>query len=278
MASNNRLSGLLNGRVTLGSINNAGWATGVSADGSVIVGSSSGEAFRWTASSGIVPLGALAGSASSEAKGVSADGSVVVGDSTTASGNQQAFRWTASGGMVSLGDLPGATNSVALAVSGNGQVIVGESGGEAFRWTVGGGMVPLGNLVGTDGTSSALATSYDGSVIVGQAGNEAMIWTATEGMINLKGFLVGLNPPPYTIPITPFPYSSNSVSGWALFEATGVSADGRTIVGNGGDGLESGFVATIPEPSSVVLATLAIAGLIVGMVRSRLRSVRQQRD
>src|SRR5262245_47092881 len=66
------------------------FATGVSADGSVVVGSSSSatsgpnpddrEAFRWTAATGMVGLGFLPGGTFSDsgAFGVSADGSVVV--------------------------------------------------------------------------------------------------------------------------------------------------------------------------------------------------------
>src|ERR1039458_1637286 len=71
--------------------------TGVSGDGSVVVGTSGYDtsgygyfyrAFRWTAGSGMVGVGGRDSSAS----GVSADGSVVVG--TIAS--NQAFRWTRS--------------------------------------------------------------------------------------------------------------------------------------------------------------------------------------
>src|SRR5436853_45359 len=73
-------------------------ATGVSADGSVIVGASANQAFRWTAGSGLIGLGYLPAATNSSAVAVSGDGSVVVGTS----GNQ-AFRWTAASGMVRLG-------------------------------------------------------------------------------------------------------------------------------------------------------------------------------
>ena len=66
-------------------------AHGISADGLVVVGqstSSSGtEAFRWTASGGMVGLGDLAGGTfNSSANKASADGSVVVGGGRSASG------------------------------------------------------------------------------------------------------------------------------------------------------------------------------------------------
>ena len=68
-------------------------AFGVSADGSVVIGSSSsavgGEAFRWTSVGGMVGLGDLPGQDFwSFAFGVTADGSTVVGVSQAASGNE----------------------------------------------------------------------------------------------------------------------------------------------------------------------------------------------
>jgi probable HAF family extracellular repeat protein len=114
-------------------------ATGVSADGSVVVGSSkyaagtnSFHAFRWTAAGGMVGLGFLPGGGLSLARGVSADGSVVVGDSDSASGTE-AVIWDGAHGMRSLrdvliaqgDDLTGWTLSVAVDISADGRTIVG---------------------------------------------------------------------------------------------------------------------------------------------------------
>jgi len=82
------------GMVGLSSLGNSE-AKGVSADGSIIIGSSNGQAFRWTQETGMMGLGSLIGNSS--ANGVSADGSVIIGAS-----NGQGFRWTQSTGMVSL--------------------------------------------------------------------------------------------------------------------------------------------------------------------------------
>jgi probable HAF family extracellular repeat protein len=205
------------------------YATGISADGSVIVGTSGPQAFRWTAGSGMVGLGYLPGDGGSTALAVSGNGLVVVGSSgfqqyVGAPGNYQAFRWTAGSGMVGLGHLPGYTNSDALAVSGNGSVVVGRNGYQdldyvgapgkyqAFRWTAGSGMAGLGYLPGTT-NSSANGVSADGSVIVGTSGIQAFRWTAGSGMVGL-GYLPG----------------DNSSS------ANGVSGDGSIVVGNGGYG------------------------------------------
>ena len=105
------------------------YATGVSADGSVVVGygnsssGSPGQAFIWDATSGMQWLGNL----QSLAYGVSADGSAVVGVAPSSSG-WQAFIWDATSGAQWLGALawwlflpsgPGA--------SADGSVVVGDS-------------------------------------------------------------------------------------------------------------------------------------------------------
>ena len=156
-------------------------ALAVSRNGSVVVGSSystSGcEAFRWTASGGIVGLGDLPGGVFwSGATAVSADGSVIVGESNCGSGAYQAFRWTASEGMVGLGDLPGGEfKSFGNGVSDDGSVIVGygtsASGREPFRWTASEQMISLRY------GGEARGVSGDGSVVVGQSGNVAYLWT-----------------------------------------------------------------------------------------------------
>lgn len=243
------------------------YANGVSADGSVIVGvsqSPSGwEAFRWTQTTGMVGLGDLPGSRFwSEARGISADGSVIVGESeSAASGDDgEAFRWTPETGMVGLGDLPGGRfYSLAYSTSADGSVIVGTGysalGYEAFRWEDS-QMVGLGGLPGGNPYSQAYGVSADGSVIVGYgistSSLEAFIWDMDNGMRSLKDVLVndcGLD-----------------LTGWMLCEATGISADGLTIVGYGENpyGYTEGWIATIPEPG-----TMALLGIGLLFLRKR---------
>jgi autotransporter-associated beta strand protein/probable HAF family extracellular repeat protein len=227
--------------VSLGTLPGSGGsrALGVSGDGSVVVGQSyfssseTYKAFRWTASTGMTGLGTLPGDNGSAANAISADGSVIVGFSyniATNPGPQAAFRWTQSGGMTGLGFLPGMDHSIATAVNANGSVIVGNSytfsttGGvnpnEAFRWTNSTGMVGLGYLPGGV-VSIATGVSADGSVVVGQSfigdDNQAFRWTQSLGMQSIAGIL-----------------SANGDSvGMQLNFASGVSADGITIVGSG---------------------------------------------
>ena len=116
-------------------------AYGISADGSVIVGTSSivdaNVPSLWT---NVWEIRALNESGSNGyANGVSANGSVIVGAI-----NNKAFRWTQSSGMVLLEDHvnpDGISNTTG--VSADGSIIVGYSGDQAFRWTQETGTVSL---------------------------------------------------------------------------------------------------------------------------------------
>lgn len=234
-------------------------AEDVSADGLVVVGrgiapggiapeAAHVEAYRWTSSTGMVGLGDLTGGAwNSTAKAVSADGSVVVGNSGSASGIE-AFRWASGTGIVGLGDLPGGGfDSRANDVSADGSVIVGygstTSGPEAVLWTSAGGMMGLGYLPGREAESRANAVSADGSVVVGQSQadtssstSEAFIWTQGNGMQSLRDVLIA--------------NGATGLDNWELREATGISADGKWVVGSGINpaGFNEAFLANISAP------------------------------
>ena len=119
-------------------------AKAANADGSVIVGNAvtfgGMNAFRWTATGGMVGLGTLGGR-NSEANAVSDNGTVVVGRSGRADASSSAFRWTESTGMLSVDDwlrgsgvtLASDITSDARGVSADGTIIVGElRNGKAF--------------------------------------------------------------------------------------------------------------------------------------------------
>jgi autotransporter-associated beta strand protein/probable HAF family extracellular repeat protein len=201
-----------------------GGAYDVSGDGAVVVGySNQTQAFRWTASTGMVSLGDLPGYTTSEAYGTNADGSVVVGGS--GGSTEQAFEWTAATGMVGLGYLPGYDHSFAYGVSADGSVVVGfdwqdpqqngsQVNDEAFVWTASGGLTAIG-------PGLAYRANADGSVVVGKNQNGAFRWTAATGMQSIQDTLnaEGVN-----------------LTNWTLTFATGISADGQTIVGEGTSG------------------------------------------
>lgn len=248
---------------------------GISYDGKTVVGlgnyntgHTGDEGFIWKEGIGIRGIGFAAGYSASQALAVSGDGNVVVGNTADASGNGPGVRWTESGGMIALGDLPGGTkNSNASCVSFDGSVIAGScllnNTLEAFRWTEAASMQGLGDLPGGAFYSVATAISDDGSVVAGYSttgtavgvGYEAFVWDASHGMRNVKQVLqddYGLN-----------------LTGWTLDRVNGVSADGNTLAGDGYNpqGRFRGWVAVIPEPTSVALATLVL-------VRTRMRRAR----
>lgn len=165
------------------------YCTGISADGSVIVGYSalSGDtdfhAYRWQ--NGVLEdLGTLGGSRST-ALGASADGAVVFGTSTNGTGFTRTFRWQ-NGAMADIGSLGGRT-VYGTAMTADGATIVGQSyiAGDsyyhAYRWTAADGMLDLGTLGGD--YSGSQAVSADGAVVVGfsylpgNADQRAFRWT-----------------------------------------------------------------------------------------------------
>ena len=231
-------------------------ATSTNADGSVIVGTDSGG-WRWDAASGMVSLGSLPGGISGSPEDISADGSVIVGTVGGASGGpSEAFRWDAVGGALTLGFLPGFVGATArVRVSADGLVVTGDQFSPApphfdiFRWDAESGIVSINGdfeeiIDRGIWAVTAWAVSADGSVIVGSAylvdeegGLEpvAFIWDAVHGVRNLAEVLVS----EYGVDLT----------GWSLREATGISADGRTIVGVGrGPAGPESWMVTLLEP------------------------------
>jgi uncharacterized membrane protein len=255
-----------------GALNSA--AVDVSADGSLIVGygtpSTPNQPFPtgWSGTNGGTRLPGLG---IGSAFGVSADGATIVGRA-----DSHAFRLR-DGVASDLGLLPGANSSVARRVSANGDVVVGGNDfprapsepmnlhSEAFRWTQTNGMESLGDLPGGRVLSTAYDVSADGSVIVGVGEtsfdgtfgtSEAFYWTPQTGMLNLRDVLISAG--------------ATGLDDWTLTEARGVSYDGLTIVGTGvHGGITEAWVATIPEPPTVLLFAAALAGVTVFGVKRR---------
>jgi uncharacterized membrane protein len=234
-------------------------STDVSADGSVIIGQTRApgpepvpdQAFRFTQSGGAQILAQPAGySGPASANAISADGSLIVGYSEGPDA-LKAWRWTAAGGVQILPGVPTGVPAAAYGVSANGQVIVGDFNTQAMRWTAGGGFQALG--LGAF-SSTAVDASADGSVIVGngyfdasQTAPSAFIWDAAHGMRDLRSVLIS-------------DFHLGEPTMWTLTEATGISDDGLTIVGNGIDrlGVREGWVVHIPAPGALPLLGAAV--------------------
>ena len=186
---------------TLSDLHPGSFAYGLSGDGSTVVGISydrqnNQQAFRWTASTGIVAMGFLPPPSGitpfSSAYAASNDGSVIVGQSRSANSGQagEAFRWTAATGMQPLGDLPtGGYQSWAYALTADGAVVVGRASVQGTCGPFGCGSAP-----------------------------RAFLWDARHGMRDLAALLA---------------QHGVDLTGWRLDEARGISADGRIVVGIG---------------------------------------------
>jgi probable HAF family extracellular repeat protein len=149
-------------------------ATGVSADGSVVVGiTANGTAFRWTEAGGYVAIGGGTGSAPS----VSADGQTITSNALDSEGRTNPAIWLGGTDWQTLGGISfcsdgNGTYGTSFGVSGDGSIVVGlgyENGcntGRGFSWQESTGMVNLGTLV-PNRPSRANDISDDGQVIVG---------------------------------------------------------------------------------------------------------------
>lgn len=165
--------------------------------------------------------------------GITPDGNVIVGQSA-----QTAYFRVRDPELVgTMKPLDGATSCRATAVSANGTVAVGwcsmNGTPRAARWAVedDAPAEDLGTLTGS-GESRALATDETGTRIVGDANGEAVVW------------LDGTTPESLAAVLTA---AGADLAGLEPAVATGISADGRTIVGYGqrGDRVEA-FIARLP--------------------------------
>lgn len=245
------------------------YSTGISADGSRIVGraltASEDIACVWIDDSEPV---ALAGSVHPfhdwYQYAISADGTTIVGTQ-----DSRPTLWTSPSEPMSLSMPPGSPNGQAWDVSGDGSVVVGtyirHGKQRAFRWTQGRGTVDLSDLEGDDRPSSAWAVSRDGTTVLGSvsAGNSgsSVKWIAGQGMTVIDGgapfelsadglTIVGMALAPGRIPgheASIWDQSGQArplaerlrgigVAGlddWHLLWADDVSADGQNIIGIG---------------------------------------------
>lgn len=133
----------------------------------------------------------------------------------------------------------------------NGFLVAGNFQAGAFRWTPAGGYSGLGGFSG-GGLPTVTGMSADGTVIVGTgngSGGRAFFWTPTTGMLDFREYLrrrVG--------------HHLNQVQ---LLSASGVSADGLTIVG-------TSWIAKIENPNVATAAgTIHFSGLAPGTAEPR---------
>jgi probable HAF family extracellular repeat protein len=225
----------------------------------------------WAQAPSFTLLGAAPNTLGSVARATSADGGVVAGYSVDVTG-AKGFTWTQGGGRSDFGLLPGMPAlTEADAISGDGSTVVGAmTGPRAFRRVGDGSLQDLGVLTGYT-RSAASGASNDGSIVVGYCASgaahtsgQAFRWTSS-GMQGL-GFTQGPN--------------------GVYSEATAISRDGTTIIGNSEDfgGFTDAFVwrngaftvlpqlPDTPFPSSFAYGVNFDGGVVVGASGARLRA------
>ncbi len=224
-------------RDSSGNIYRTGLATGVSGNGSVIVGDigllGTGffgvGAFRW-ASGVAAPIPQLA---NGYANSVSTDGAIIAGDVGVPGGWSPYMLTGATLEIIPLptGDysnqgLPGSIPFIGTTMSANGAVVAGNQGGEFGGTNLGTWQWKNGSLIQSPGgTGDATAVSPDGSVVVGSTGTNG-----SGGLTQAFEWTNGV--------VTPLTWPAGYVTG----SATAASTDGATIVGlmsppgNGGGG------------------------------------------
>jgi len=159
---------------------------------------------------------------------------------------------------VGFAKLPDAVVAHAHAVSADGFTVVGNNHfpvaigptrSEASHWTGQDAVASLESLPWMNTFAADVAA--DGSAVVGTGqldGATAFYWSPQTGMVEVQDLLTSLG--------------VANLDGWHLQDATGISADGRTIVGTGIlNGLPQAWVATIPEPSTLMLVIIAAASV-----------------
>jgi probable HAF family extracellular repeat protein len=231
-------------------------ASGVSGDGSVIVGSAyvsttKAVAFRWDATNGMMNLGTFDESTNSDsyAYGVSADGRTVIGWDY-----KEGFKPAGPGGPAMNGRRgtiwwdgkerllhPLGWAGEAWATNDVGSIIVGQfhpsntnnllQGASTYRWTawdghfenLGAVPVPIGGDQRTY-ISQPYAVSDDGSVVGGDSGGvndkHAMIWTLETGMMYVTDFLT-------------LKGVTDHLGWYDLNKTVYISPDGRLVIGYG---------------------------------------------
>ena len=220
------------------------YANGISADGSIIVGTASDKnnnehAVYWDrVANTIHDLGSFSHSSSQYSNAIAAnrDGSVIVGSSTNFAGVTQGFRWTTQAGMVELQSLGGT--SQATGVSDTGRIIGystnAKNEGRAVYWDKN-KIRDLGTLrADNSGSSSAQAISATGKVIVGAADDDiqrtGFIWKEDAGMYSVNEWLK---------------YAHVQANSMSVKSVNAISADSETIAGQLTNG--HGYVAHLIE-------------------------------
>jgi len=239
------------------------YASGISNDGSVIVGAYYVDADGWHAflwnGKNVTDLGFLRNGhdkiktgGNTKGEAVCGFGTAVVGSTVDSSGIQTAFRWQKKPRMQNLAGVGTNNTAYAEGCSGDGSVVVGTSMDDlgnllATRWSPT-QILSLGTLGGN--MSESHGSSADGSIVAGGAGLpfvdgisqfSAFRWSSTTGMEQLSKVLENL----LGVDKVQFCHQVPCPPGtWFIDLALAVSPNGAVIVGTTWD-------PSLPDPYNV---------------------------
>lgn len=245
------------------------YVSSVSSDGTVAAGYGGSGFFHWNAADGLTEIGGNSpGNGYGGTASLSADGTRLSGNYTNpdTSISEAAVYDIAGGNWTLIGTLGSASGNEASSswgMSGDGQSVVGlgwvtPGSGHAFQWFDGVGMSDLGSTV-PGASSRANGVDFDGNVVVGWQDSEVgarqgAFWQdGVQTVISYNGGVVGeasaVTPDGNWIVghagyDAPEPWRYNVSTGkidllglvdpnlfFANYLATGVSADGSTVIG-----------------------------------------------
>src|SRR5208282_1859718 len=209
------------------------WATGISSDGTVVVGygaatgSSEYEAFSWTAGT-MTGLGYLSGASQSRAWATNSNGTVIVGDSEPANSSTNGFIWS-NGTMTAVSNPACAKGEILLGVNASAtgpgsSVIAGQTGssgcgpGIAVEWINQTWIDMFPNPISpctTTSSGESYGVSADGSSVVGAVGYCYMSGQSIQASTGA------------------FVYNNNSGSGTVIGPSGGVSSIAYAASSNG---------------------------------------------
>jgi len=246
-------------------------ATGISADGSVIIGKANNmnaqlggpnlgdKVCYWTEGQMhlLTPPGYDSFSGAL-ARAISTDGSTILIGTNYNAG----YLWSESSGFQELPSLD-VTRGPFYLMSNDATVLGGYNRDDqtSFLWSESTGFTQIGlpdgyvdNHIGALNSDASLAggqlireysTSYDAQ------NYEAYLWDNINGIQSVEAILTT---------------QGIDLNGWILTGVSSISDDGFTICGNGinPDGFEEAWVATIPEPTSILLT---LSGALIALRR-----------
>jgi hypothetical protein len=247
---------------------------GISGDGKSLVGlgwinGGTAHAIQWKEGGAVTDIGSSVDGMSSRANATDFDGNVVVGWQDDEFGGRQGAVWV--DGVQNKLFYDGQPVAEASVVTSDGKLVVGQAGygtlDQPWLYNVETGEMKLLGVLNPDlffANRGSTGISDDGRTIVGYERDffgfppvqDGTIWREGVGLQDLTQYALSIGLPlpegvELTLPLT-------------------ISGDGRWIAGL--DSNYHGFIISVPEPGTMSLVGVALAGLLLGARRAKARS------